>query len=97
MDVGTLSRHFEDAEAECQRILAEPPDDPTTGVHTVMAHPAYDQCIKASHIFNLLDARGALGVFARTAYIGRVRKLAIACAKAFLATETGGAEDWTHD
>jgi glycyl-tRNA synthetase alpha chain len=56
-----------------------------------MAHPAYDQCIKASHIFNLLDARGVISVTERQAYIGRVRQLSKACADAFLATAAGGA------
>ncbi len=47
--------------------------------------PAYDQCVKASHLFNLLDARNAISVTERTAYIGRVRGLARKCAKGFLA------------
>ena len=47
--------------------------------------PAYDQCIKASHLFNLLDARGAISVTERAAYIGRVRALAKACCEAWLA------------
>jgi glycyl-tRNA synthetase alpha chain len=55
-----------------------------------MAHPAYDQCIKASHLFNLLDARGVISVTERQAYIGRVRALAKRCADAFVATEAGG-------
>ena len=87
-----LFRHFEDAESECRRILATDPVDPRTGKATIMAHPAYDQCVKASHIFNLLDARGVVAVAERQAYIGRVRALAKACADAFLATEAGGAE-----
>ena len=86
-----LFRHFEDAEAECQAILAAPADDPKTGRHIIMAHPAYDQCIKASHIFNLLDARGVISVTERQAYIGRVRGLAKMCADAFVQTEAGGA------
>ncbi len=56
-----------------------------------MAHPAYDQTIKASHIFNLLDARGVISLTERQAYIGRVRALARACADAYLATPQGGA------
>jgi len=55
-----------------------------------MALPAYDQCIKASHIFNLLDARGVISVTERQAYIGRVRTLARQCADAFLLTDAGG-------
>ena len=53
-----LKTHFEDAEAECRAILEQPAEDPRTGRTIVMALPAYDQCIKASHLFNLLDARG---------------------------------------
>jgi len=75
-DTDTLLQHFKDAEAECQRILEAPADDPKTGRRIIMAHPAYDQCIKASHVFNLLDARGVISVTERQAYIGRVRTLA---------------------
>jgi len=56
-----------------------------------MAHPAYDQCIKASHMFNLLDARGVISVTERQAYIGRVRSLATKCANAFVQTSAAGA------
>ena len=52
--------------------------------------PAYDQCIKASHVFNLLDARGVISVTERQSYILRVRNLAKACGEAFLLTEAGG-------
>ncbi|MFM7415628.1 MAG: glycine--tRNA ligase subunit alpha, partial [Alphaproteobacteria bacterium] len=52
-----------------------------------LALPAYDQCIKASHRFNLLDARGAISVTERAAYIGRVRTLAKGCCEAWLAGE----------
>ena len=90
-DTAMLFRHFEDAERECGAILAHDPLDPKTGKTIVMAHPAYDQCIKASHIFNLLDARGVISVTERQAYIGRVRQLSKACADAFLATAAGGA------
>ena len=48
-----------------------------------LALPAYDQCIKASHVFNLLDARGVISVAERAGYIGRVRDLAKACAEAW--------------
>ena len=85
-----LLRHFEDAEAECHRLLDMPADDPATGKRIIMAHPAYDQCIKASHLFNLLDARGVISVTERQAYIGRVRTLAKACADAFVQTDAGG-------
>ncbi|MBF9032301.1 glycine--tRNA ligase subunit alpha [Rhodobacterales bacterium HKCCE3408] len=91
-DTAVLMRHFEEAEAECHAILGHPADDPRSGRRIVMALPAYDQCIKASHLFNLLDARGVISVTERQAYIGRVRALAKACADAFLQTEAGG---WT--
>jgi len=46
--------------------------------------PAYEFCLKCSHTFNLLDARGAISVTERTAYIGRIRNIARACSKAYL-------------
>jgi glycyl-tRNA synthetase alpha chain len=91
-DTAMLLRHFEDAEAECRRILDAPQPD-RGGRVIVMAHPAYDQCIKASHLFNLLDARGVISVTERQAYIGRVRALAKACADAFVTTEAAVAPD----
>ena len=84
-DTEMLLQHFKDAEAECHRILGEPEEDPKTGKRIVMALPAYDQTIKASHLFNLLDARGVISVTERQAYIGRVRALAKACADAYVA------------
>jgi len=84
-----LLKHFEEAEAECAAILAQPADDPKTGRKIIMAHPAYDQAIKASHVFNLLDARGVISVTERQAYIGRVRALTKMCADAFVLTEAG--------
>ncbi|MEL6977757.1 MAG: glycine--tRNA ligase subunit alpha [Pseudomonadota bacterium] len=90
-DPEMLLAHFEAAERECRRILEQPAVDPKTGKHIVMAHPAYDQCIKASHLFNVLDARGVISVTERQAYIARVRALAKLCADAFLETEAGGA------
>ncbi|MBT3352962.1 MAG: glycine--tRNA ligase subunit alpha [Nitrospinaceae bacterium] len=48
--------------------------------------PAYDQALKCSHVFNLLDARGAIGVSERARYIGRIRKLARACAEGYIAS-----------
>ena len=69
-----LLRHFEDAENECENLIA-----------AELALPAYDQCMKASHLFNLLEARGVISVTERAAYIGRVRALAKACCEAWLA------------
>ncbi|MEX0969744.1 MAG: glycine--tRNA ligase subunit alpha [Paracoccaceae bacterium] len=89
-DTDMLLQHFKDAEAECDRILTAPQTD-GAGRKIIMAHPAYDQCIKASHLFNLLDARGVISVTERQAYIGRVRRLAAACAAAFLQTDAARA------
>ncbi|WP_189502239.1 MULTISPECIES: glycine--tRNA ligase subunit alpha [unclassified Mesorhizobium] len=98
-----LLRHFEDAEAECKALLDagqdrvpdEYKDNPLYGEFGVpkphqMVFPAYDQCIKASHVFNLLDARGVISVTERQSYILRVRNLAKACGEAFLLTQAGG-------
>jgi glycyl-tRNA synthetase alpha chain len=71
-----LIRHFSDAETECAALVAHK-----------LALPAYDQCIKASHLFNLLDARGVISVAERASYIGRVRTLAKACAETWVAGE----------
>ncbi len=71
-----LTRHFADAEAECETLLA-----------ARLPLPAYDQCIKASHVFNLLDARGVISVTERQSYIGRVRALAKGCCAAWLASQ----------
>jgi glycyl-tRNA synthetase alpha chain len=76
-----LFQHFIDAEDECRALLGlgggenRPP----------LPLPAYDQALKSSHIFNLLDARGVISVTERAAYIGRVRALAKACCEAWLA------------
>jgi glycyl-tRNA synthetase alpha chain len=72
-----LTRHFADAETECAALLTHD-----------LALPAYDQCIKASHLFNLLDARGVISVTERASYIGRVRALAKSCSEAWVAGDT---------
>jgi glycyl-tRNA synthetase alpha chain len=87
-DTNILLRHFRDAEAECNALLAKGDN----GGRHMMVLPAYDQAIKASHIFNLLDARGVISVTERQAYILRVRDLAKACCAAWLKTEAGGAD-----
>ena len=61
----SLLKRFEFAESECKALLEKK-----------LALPAYDQCLKASHIFNLLDARAVIGVAERTGYINRIRELA---------------------
>ena len=71
-----LTREFEDAEQECQSLL-----------RVNLALPAYDQCIKASHWFNLLDARGVISVTERQAYIARVRALAKGCCEMWLTSQ----------
>ena len=86
-DTELLLRHFRDAETECKALLEKGEKD---GEH-LLALPAYDQCIKASHIFNLLDARGVISVTERQSYILRVRELAKACCAAWLKTEGGRA------
>ncbi|MCK9908936.1 glycine--tRNA ligase subunit alpha [Microbacteriaceae bacterium K1510] len=89
-DTAMLFEQFKMAEAACQKYLAAGWADGEKSKH-VMALPAYDQCIKASHVFNLLDARGVISVTERQSYILRVRELAKACGQAWLATEAGGA------
>jgi glycyl-tRNA synthetase alpha chain len=69
-----LVQHFADAEDECNALIAK-----------TLPLPAYDQCLKSSHLFNLLDARGVISVTERAAYIGRVRSLARACCETWLA------------
>ena len=59
--------------------------------------PALEQCLKCSHLFNVLDASGSIGVTERTAYILRVRQLAVAIAKAYAAGEGDGAADRAED
>ena len=86
-DTNLLLDHFRDAETECRALLARGEN----GERHMMVLPAYDQAIKASHIFNLLDARGVISVTERQAYILRVRDLAKACCAAWLKTEAGGA------
>ncbi len=76
-DAALLTRHFADAEHECGALLEHK-----------LALPAYDQCIKASHLFNLLDARGVISVTERASYIGRVRTLANGCCEAWVNGET---------
>ena len=70
-----LFRHFDEYEAEAQRLIA-----------AELALPAYEMVMKCSHSFNLLDARGAISVTERAAYIGRVRALARAVANAYHAS-----------
>ena len=72
----TLLKSFEFAESECKALLEKK-----------LALPAYDQCLKASHVFNLLDARGVIGVAERTGYINRIRELAKGSGAVWLSTQ----------
>ena len=90
-DTAMLFEQFKMAEAACRKYLADGWADAAHTRHR-MALPAYDQCIKASHVFNLLDARGVISVTERQSYILRVRELAKACGEAWLATAGGGAQ-----
>lgn len=74
-DVPTLKRQFEDMEANVTRIL-----ETKNSLGYPLVLPAYDHVLKASHLFNLMDARGAIAVAERQSYIGRIRDLCKACA-----------------
>ena len=87
-DTDILLQHFKDAEKECLTLLKAG----DKGNRHELALPAYDQCIKASHVFNLLDARGVISVTERQAYILRVRELAKGCCEAWSKTAGGGAQ-----
>jgi glycyl-tRNA synthetase alpha chain len=71
-DVARLLVHFADYEAGAKRLI-----------DAALALPAYEQVLKAAHTFNLLDARGAISVTERAAYIGRIRNLAKAVARSY--------------
>jgi glycyl-tRNA synthetase alpha chain len=86
-DTDILMQHFRDAEKQCRELL----DKGDRGNRHQLALPAYDQCIKASHVFNMLDARGVISVTERQSYILRVRDLAKACCEAWIKTEAGSA------
>jgi len=72
----SLLKNFEIAEKECKALLEKQ-----------LALPAYDQCLKASHIFNLLDSRGVIAVAERTGYINRIRDLAKGSGSVWLANQ----------
>ncbi len=76
-----LFEDFKNAQAECTMLIEKE-----------LPLPAYEQCIKASHFFNLLDARGVISVTERQAYIGRVRDLAKGCCAAYLSKNGWGEE-----
>ena len=80
-----IFRHFDDAEKMCQEILrmGDLNKKSSSKINTLIL-PAYDQCIKASHLFNVLDSRGVISTAQRQVYIGRVRALAKLCADAYI-------------
>jgi glycyl-tRNA synthetase alpha chain len=80
--VDVLMRRFAEHEAECGDLLERG-----------LTLPAYDQVLKASHAFNLLDARGAISVTERASYIGRVRELARRIAQRYLESEQAKEEE----
>jgi glycyl-tRNA synthetase alpha chain len=81
-DVDMRRRWFEDVEAEVKRLLgAKGPQG------QALVLPAYDHVLKASHLFNIMDARGAIAVAERQSYIGRIRDLCKACAEAWVAQQ----------
>ena len=85
-DVDVFKRHFEDMEREVPRILGA---RGRQGQQLVL--PAYDQVLKASHLFNIMDARGAIAVAERQSYIGRIRDLCKQCAEVYVAQQGGNA------
>ena len=90
-DIVMLFEQFRMAEEACRKYLEAGWKSGSNRKEHLMALPAYDQCIKASHVFNLLDARGVISVTERQSYILRVRELAKACGAAWLKTAAGGA------
>lgn len=67
-NIDMMLRHFRDHEAEALRLI-----------NIGLIRPAYDHCLKAAHLFNMLDARGAISVVERAGYIGKIRHIAKLC------------------
>lgn len=78
-NVKKLQEHFHDAEQECEVLLSYN-----------LTLPAYDQCIKASNLFNVLDARGVISVTERASYIARVRAMAKKCCESWINNSVQG-------
>lgn len=72
-DTEMLLRHFDDHEKECVKLLEKK-----------LAQPAYDQCLKAGHIFNILEARGVISVTERASFIARIRNISRKCCEAWV-------------
>jgi glycyl-tRNA synthetase alpha chain len=84
-DVAEHLREFDFCESEAKRLLARGGEGEVTDPKAALVLPAYDFVVKAAHRFNVLDARGAIGVTERQRFIGRVRALARGVAEAYLA------------
>ncbi len=85
-DVEKLWEHLRLYEAECQQLLSRVAQQPEDGPGELRRFPvlaAYDLCLKCSHLFNLLDARGAISVTERVGIIARIRVLAVGIAKTY--------------
>jgi len=82
-----LFRHFSEHESEAKRLMGDTGEkaegEQNKAAGTRLALPAYEQVLKAAHTFNLLDARGAISVTERAAYIGRIRNLSRQVAQAY--------------
>ena len=76
-DTKILLSNFEHAENECKSLL-----------NKKLALPAYDQCLKSSHVFNILDARGVISVAQRAEYIGRIREITKQAAEIWVKSQT---------
>ncbi|MCP3979940.1 MAG: glycine--tRNA ligase subunit alpha [bacterium] len=83
-DVEVLSRHFEQWESEARRLLELKQEEAETATPRPLVLPAYEATLKCSHLFNVLDARGAFSVTERAAFIQRIRRLACRCADAYV-------------
>ena len=90
-DVVSTRKQFELNEAEAKRILDAWPKSESKNLDRFPILAAYDLTLKCSHLFNLLDARGAISVTERAAMIGRVRKLAVRVAELWLRQQSGSA------
>jgi glycyl-tRNA synthetase alpha chain len=86
-DIARLWEHLKLYEAECQELLKRLPDEKADNLQRrrFPVLPAYDLCLKCSHLFNLLDARGAISVTERVGVIARIRNLAVGIARAYAA------------
>jgi glycyl-tRNA synthetase alpha chain len=94
-DVEKTWEHLRLSEAECKGLLERFQQEAKTqggNVNSVPILAAFDLCLKCSHLFNLLDARGAISVTERVGVIGRIRNLAVGVAKAYAEQQSGAKE-----